>query len=159
MPQNPIRRRSPALAPLLAACLVLTGCGNSSLAKYNPLSWFETSPEEGPAVLYVPPEDPRPLVAQVLTLKVEPTTDGAIIRASGLPPTQGWWQAALVKVDQEDDSRLVYEFRLLPPVVPTPAGPPRSREVTVAVALTGVQLDGVTTITVQGQGNALSSRR
>jgi hypothetical protein len=159
MHQTPTRRPALGLALALVSGLALTGCEGFSNSNYNPLSWFKTSAEDAPAVLYAPIEDPRPLVAQVLTLKVEPTPDGAILRATGLPPTQGWWGAALVKVEQDDASRLVYEFRLIPPLAPTPAGTPRSREVTVALALSVQQLQGVGTITVQGEGNALSSRR
>ena len=155
MHQNPIRRLSAALA----LCLVLSGCQSFSQSNYNPLNWFETSVNNAPAVLYLPPEDERPLVAQVLTLKIEQTPDGAIVRATGLTPTQGWWKAALVKVEQADAGKLVYAFRLFPPLTPTPASLLRSREVTVAVALSNQQLDGIGTITVQGQANALSARR
>ena len=165
MHQNPIRDPSavPALArllaPVLALCLALPGCQRFAESNYNPLSWFRASADTAPVVLYLPPEDDRPLVAQVLTLKIEQTPDGAIVRATGLTPTQGWWKAALVKVEQGDAGTLVYAFRLFPPLTPNPASLPRSREVTVAVALSNRQLDGIGTITVQGQGNALSARR
>ena len=36
------------------------------------------------------------LVAEVVTLEVAPIPEGAIVRANGLPPTQGWWEAELV---------------------------------------------------------------
>ncbi len=143
----------------LVPSLGLSGCARFAESGFNPLNWFRAAAPEAPAVLYVPKDDQRMLVAQVLTLKVEKNLNGAIVRATGLPPTQGWWRADLVKVDQEDDSRLVFEFRLYPPVVPQPAGTQASREVTVATALSNVQLEGITTIVVQGADNALSSRR
>jgi hypothetical protein len=159
MRQNPTRRPTRAVAQILALCLVLTGCASVSQSKYNPFNWFKSSTSSEPVTLYVPPADKRPLVAQVLTLKVEQTPDGAIVRATGLPPTQGWWKAALVKVAQDDLTKLVFEFRLFPPLTPTPAGTPLSREITVATSVSNLQLDGIKTITVQGEGNALSSRR
>ena len=169
MRQNPIRRPMSALAPILTVCLVLTGgvltggvltgCATVSQSKYNPFNWFKSATSTEVPVLYQAPPDQRLLVAQVTALKIEQTPDGAILRATGLPPSQGWWKAALVKVDQDDAARLVYEFRLYPPLAPAPASTPRSREITVAVALSNQQLQGISTITVQGEGNALSSRR
>ena len=153
--QNPIR----TLAQILAVGLVLTGCAPIAQSKYNPFNWFKTAESTAPTVLYVPAADNRLLVAQVSSLKIEPTADGAILRATGLPPTQGWWKAALVKIDQDDAAKLIYEFRLFPPVTPTPAGGPASREITVATSVSNLQLDGIKTITVQGAANALTSRR
>ena len=159
MRQNPIRLPLRALAMVLTLGLAVTGCSSVSQSKYNPFNWFKPGEPTGPAVLYVPAADKRLLVAQVLTLKVEQTPDGAIIRATGLPPTQGWWKAALVKVDQDDATKLIYEFRLFPPITLVPAGSPASREITVASAVSNQQLDGIKTVTVQGDTNALSSRR
>ena len=159
MRQDPIRRPFAALGGAIALCLVLTGCASVSQSKYNPFNWFKSSTSSAPTQLYVAPPDKRLLVAQVLTMHIEKTTDGAIVRASGLPPSQGWWKAALVKIDQDDPAKLVYAFRVFPPLAPTPAGTPYSREINVAIALSNQQLQGITTITVQGESNALSSRR
>jgi hypothetical protein len=153
----------PARARLLAVTLILalglTGCARFAQSNFNPLNWFKGAQPVAPTVLYVPPADKRLLVAQVLTLKVDRNPNGAIVRATGLPPTQGWWKADLVKVDQDDTTKIVFEFRLYPPVAPAPAGTPLSREITVATSLTNIALDGVRTIVVQGASNALSSRR
>ena len=159
MRQNPICLTPRTLALVLTLGLVLTGCAAVSQSKYNPFNWFKSAEPTDPTVLYVPVADKRLLVAQVLTLKIEQTPDGAIIRATGLPPTQGWWKAALVKVDQDDATKLIYEFRLFPPITLVPAGSPASREITVASAVSNQQLDGIKTVTVQGDTNALSSRR
>ena len=143
----------------LILTLGLSGCARISASKFNPLNWFSGAGAAAPAVLYVAPEDQRVLVAQVLSMKVEPNANGAIVRATGLPPTQGWWRAELVEVPQDQDDRLVFEFRLYPPVTPAPAGTQASREVTVATDLSNVELDGIRVIQVQGAGNALSSKR
>jgi len=159
MRQNPIRLPLRTLAMVLTLGLAVTGCSSVSQSKYNPFNWFKPSEPTGPAVLYVPAADKRLLVAQVLTLKVEQTPDGAIIRATGLPQTQGWWNAELVKVDQEDAAKLIYDFRVFPPITPVPSGSPASREITVAISVSNQKLDGIKSITVQGDTNALSSRR
>jgi hypothetical protein len=153
------RSLTPVLALALILTLGLTGCARFAQSNFNPFNWFKAGRTTAPAVLYVAPEDGRILVAQVLSLKVDHTPGGAIVRAVGLPPTQGWWKADLVKLDQDDETQLVFEFRLYPPVVPAPAGTPPSRQVTVAVNLSDVQLEGIKTIVVQGGTNTLSARR
>lgn len=152
-------RPSTRLIPALALLAALAGCGKFAESNFNPLNWFRAAQPTAPTVLYVPPADRRLLVAQVKSLRVDRNLNGAVVTATGLPPTQGWWKADLVKVDQDDATKLVFEFRLYPPVTPQPSGTPASREVTVAIALSNVQLDGIRTIEVQGAGNALTSRR
>jgi len=99
-----------------------------------------------------PPDDQRQLVAEVVDLSVEPTTQGAIVRAMGRPPVQGFWEAELVEVERNEGS-LVYEFRVFPPLSPTRQGTPQSREVVVGANLTNFDLAGVRTITVLGAQN------
>ena len=147
-----------ARAALVAALVLLTGCGNMATSKLNPLNWFRSA-EPAPLVLAVRPADPRPLIAEVTTLKIEPYPGGAIIRATGLPPTQGWWSAELVRVESGETGVLVYDFRIFPPPGAQPAGAPRSREVTVATAISDITLEGVAKIVVQGAAGAMSSRR
>ncbi|OZA08094.1 MAG: hypothetical protein B7Y02_12980, partial [Rhodobacterales bacterium 17-64-5] len=76
-------------------CLALVGCGAVRESRLNPFNWFKRS-EARDLVQTEAPGDPRPLVAEVLTMVVEPIPGGAIVRATGLPPTQGWWQAELI---------------------------------------------------------------
>ena len=142
----------------LAALLLLTACAGFGASKLNPLNWFKRAAPE--ALEFVQrPEDSRALVAQVTGLKVEPYPGGAIVRATGVPTSQGWWDAELVKVESEEEGVILYEFRIFPPPVPRPAGTPYSRQVTVATSLSSIALDGVAKIVVQGSANALSSRR
>ena len=103
--------------------------------------------------------DPRPLVAAVLSLSVEPMPGGAIVRARGETPTQGWWQAELVPLDIDENGVLVYEFRLLPPTKTTDVNTPQSRQVDVAIFVSDFKLEAIREIVVQGAGNARSARR
>lgn len=148
--------------PILAIVVLATalgGCARLKDSRFNPLNWFGQARPAAVTDLYVRPDDARALVAQVTVLKVEPYPGGAIVRATGVPPTQGYWEAELVAQPLDEQGRLVYEFRVFPPPVPAAAGTPFSRQVTVAAALSSIKLQGVTSIVVQGAGNALSARR
>lgn len=139
-------------------CLGLVGCGGLRESHLNPFNWFKRS--EARAIVAVETAgDARAFVETVLTMTVEPIPGGAIVRATGLPPTQGWWQAELVALPVTESGTLVYEFRLLPPTDQTPAGNPRSREVEVAVYISDFKLEAISEIVVQGSTNARSARR
>ncbi|MCC5987248.1 MAG: hypothetical protein JJT95_06160 [Pararhodobacter sp.] len=78
------------LVVLLAAALVLAGCGQVRDSRANPFNWFGGS-SAGPQLGEIRPrDDSRPLVAQVTALSVEPTSSGALVSAEGLVPTPGW---------------------------------------------------------------------
>jgi len=135
----------------LALMTSLAACGS----RLNPLNWFGNDREERVGVsepLASAPDDQRQLVAEVVDLSVEPTTQGAIVRAMGRPPVQGFWEAELVEVERNEGS-LVYEFRVFPPLSPTRQGTTQSREVVVGANLTNFDLAGVRTITVLGAQN------
>jgi hypothetical protein len=155
----------------LAAVLVLAGCGTIRESRLNPVNWWGGSSSEAPSLAprdgY--PEtiaDTRPLVAQVVTMQIDRAPGGAIVRATGLPATQGWWAADLVAEVQTtgghpvaENGVMSFQFRILPPPVGTRSGPQQSREVTAAVFLSDQELAGVRTITVKGRDNQRSSRR
>jgi hypothetical protein len=134
----------------LALVTSLAACGYSRL---NPFNWFggdrETRVEAAESST---PDDPSRLVAEVVDLAVEPTTTGAIIRATGLPPVQGFWEAELIEVERTE-SEVVYEFRVLPPLQATRVSTPQSREVITGTQLTNFELRGIRTITVIGAQN------
>ena len=142
----------------VALCLALAGCGAVRESRLNPFNWFKRS-EARAAVLVEAPGDARPLVETVLTMTVEPIPGGAIVRATGLPPTQGWWQADLVAVPVDENGTLVYEFRLLPPGDRAATGAPRTREVEVATYISDAKLELIREIVVQGATNARSATR
>ncbi|PLL12978.1 hypothetical protein C0V75_05975 [Tabrizicola sp. TH137] len=144
----------------LGAAFLVTGCGAVRDSRLNPFNWFggarrrqrvETTAEAA--------RDQRLLVSDVTKLSVDPYSSGAIVRATGIAPTQGWWDAELVARPIDENGVLVYDFRVFPPLTNTPSGTPRSREITVASSLSTVRLEQVREIVVQGANNALSSRR
>lgn len=152
---------SSRLRPVLAVLLVvaLSGCGGFKESKLNPFNWFKRSEARMMVEVSAGVADPRPLVETVLDLVVEPIPGGAIVRARGLPPTQGWWDAELVPVPQEETGLLVYEFRIMQPAEPKDVNVPRSREVDVALYVSDYKLEFVSEIVVQGATNARSAHR
>lgn len=152
----PVTRR---LLVVSMAAAALAGCGGFRQSRLNPFNWFGRSEPRETIVLPDERQDARPLVETVLSMTVEPIPGGAIVRARGQTPTQGWWKAELVPLDIDEDGVLVYEFRLLPPVGQTDVNTPQSRQVDVAIYISDIRLDRVREIVVQGATNARSARR
>lgn len=144
---------------VLGLGLTLAGCGGLRESRLNPFNWFRRSEPRETIVLPGEQTDPRGLVETVLSMDVEPIPGGAIVRARGLTPTQGWWNAELVGRDVDENGVLVYEFRLLPPVGQTDVNTQRSREIDVAIYISDIKLANVREIVVQGATNARSARR
>jgi hypothetical protein len=148
------------LTVALTAVMVLSSCGAIRESRFNPLNWFGRSQEQrAEATGTVAPADKRPLVAQVLEMSIERTPYGAIVKAKGLSPMQGYYDAELVARPVDDKGVLVYDFRLMPPPEPKPVGAQRTREVTAAAHLSVIKLEGIREIVVQGAENARSARR
>ena len=149
-----------SLTLALTAVMVLTSCGAIRESRLNPLNWFGGSREAQADEFGVPAKiEARPLVDQVVSMSIEQTPYGAIVRATGLSPSQGYYDAELVARPLDENGVLVYDFRLMPPPGPMPAGAPRTREVTVAAHLSKIKLASISEIVVQGAQNARSSRR
>ncbi len=145
--------------PLLAALMMVVLLG-ACQSRLNPFNWFgRSAPVEKVLITETEAADPRALVAEVLSLVIEPFPGGAIVRAEGRTPTQGWWEAELVARPIEKEGVLVYDFRLLPPIVRTDVSTGRSRQVAVAVSLSDIKLGGIREIIVQGASNARAVRR
>ncbi|MGB3555459.1 MAG: hypothetical protein WBA25_12560 [Jannaschia sp.] len=138
------------------AVLALVGCGVGQ-SRLNPLNWFGSSTSEEIAVARAVAT--QPVIDQVVSLDVAPTPGGAIVSTVGLPPTQGFWEAQLVRLPTEDASVFLLEFRILPPLERLPSGTQPSREVLAGAVLTNGDLAGIRTIAVQGARNRLSVRR
>jgi hypothetical protein len=145
------------LVAALCATMALGACSTIGKSRLNPFNWFGQSQE---TIVLAPekPADKRLLVSQVTEMKLEKMPGGVIVRATGLPPTQGYWQAELVARPVEDGT-LIYDFRIFPPITPQVASTTQSREVTVGAYLSNVKLDTIRQITVQGANNARTSRR
>ena len=142
----------PALALMLAMAAALPGCG-----------WFEDPPKtlEPKGGYRKPQEEQRVLVQQVTNVTVEQTLSGAIVRATGLPPTQGWYDAALLPANdgQAEDGVLTYRFVVNQPLELRRTSTPQSREVTAAVYLSDIRLQDVRKIVVQGAANSRATSR
>jgi hypothetical protein len=148
------------LALALTLAVALAGCGAIRDSRLNPLNWFgRSAPVERVAVDTESTADPRPLVETVTDMKVDAFRGGAIVRATGLTPTQGWWAADLVELPIDEDGVLVLEFRLLPPLIPADVNTPQSRTVTVGLSLSDIKLAKISRIVVQGKTNARASAR
>lgn len=147
---------------ILGLAAGLAGCGAISDSSLNPFNWFGGSSEVETLVPLDPVEaDPRQLIDQVTELRIERTPGGAIVRAAGLPPTQGYWDGALIPENRGDPvgGVLTYQFRISEPVTPQRVSTERSRRVTVGAFLTEQALEGVREIRVVGARNARAARR
>lgn len=150
---------------ILSLCVLATlaGCARISESRLNPFNWF--SGAQSDAESFVPPDpveaDPRPLVAQVTALQVARTPGGAIIRATGLPPTQGFYGAGLLVEDfgEPQEGVLTYQFRVVPPPETARVSTRQSREIIVGQFLSNQALEGVRVIRVVGASNVMSTRR
>jgi hypothetical protein len=152
---------------LISSVLILAllpGCSGWSDSRVNPSNWFgggADTPDTLVPAGATAVEDSRPLVAQITALSVEPTPGGIILTATGLPPTQGYSQGALLLDNQDGvpvDGTLTFQFRAAPPIGTAAVGPAASREVIVGVFLSRQNLQGVSTLRVVGAGNERSIR-
>jgi hypothetical protein len=144
----------------LAAVMVVTGCATVRESRLNPFNWFGRSQEQRAVAQAAALVDGgRVQVDQVTALTVEPTTGGAIVRAVGVPETQGWYKAELIREEGAKEGEAVFRFVVKKPQVDTRSGTPMSREITAATFLTNFQLEGIRQITVTGARNARSTRR
>lgn len=150
---------------ILVGVLILStvvGCARVSESRLNPMNWFGKS-EKAEVVVNTAAvaSDPRPLMSQVTGLRVEPVSGGAIIRATGLPPSQGYYDGELLPLfdGEPQDGVLSYEFRANEPIERTRVGPTASREIIVGRYISEQSLAGIRQIRVSGASNALSVRR
>lgn len=141
-------------ALILTVALVLAGCGT----RLNPFNWFGGDREEPVIAVVAPTIDPRPLVAEIVSLDADRVDGGAMVRVMGRADRQGYWQADLVETGREN-GRLLLEFRVVPPRDATAEGTPQSREILTGIFLSAQALDGIREISVQGATNRRSVRR
>jgi hypothetical protein len=157
-----------ALPLFLALSLTITGCARLAESRLNPLNWFGRStavaaqPQDlrplVPAAALVAVTDTRPLIDQITTLSIDRTSDGAIIRATGIATTQGFYNAQLVLVEAQGGT-VTYAFRVATPTGFEAIGTAASREVTSATALSAAELAGISVVRVLAATNAREARR
>jgi hypothetical protein len=146
----------------LTLCAGLAGCGSFNASSLNPFNWWGGDEVD---VTFAPdgePIDPRPLVGEVTVLVAERAPGGVIVRATGLPPVQGFWSAALVpdnlELQPDENGVLGFDFRALPPATPQAVGAPRTREIVAGYFLSNQDVAGVRSIVVRAERNTRSVR-
>ena len=143
-----------------AAILLLAGCESVSL---NPFDWFgsDTDVEMVDDVPVITVTDSRPLIATVTSLIVEETPGGAIVRAVGLPPEQGWYDADLVSETRGEpvNGILTFFFRARPPEDATRVSTVDSREIIAGRFVSELTLAETREIRVVAAGNTRAVRR
>lgn len=173
--------RRHAIGALLLGSLTLTACGGWRDSRANPRNWFGSSEEisvaepEVNANPLIPVEEERArirvgrqvddtetpafLITEIADLRIDRTTTGAIVVATGIAKRQGAFNAQLVPVEDGQDATLTYTFEVSYPESPTRTGNAATRTIRAAVNLSNQDLGGVTTIRVEGETNARESRR
>lgn len=145
---------------ITAMLAILAGCAQVEQSALNPFNWFGQDEQvTNPAVVAAGPSDPRPLVSQVTSVSIERMPGGAILRAVGLPATQGYWAADLIQVPNAPPGVLAYRFRAAPPLEPTRTSTQASREIVAATFISDQRLAGTREIQVLGAQSSRSVRR
>jgi hypothetical protein len=156
--------RRTALLTLAALPVALSGCARLRQSRLNPLNWFGGSRrrQTRSAATAAETADGRQLVREVTEMVVEQVPGGAIVRATGLPPTQGWWLAELksdTRGRPDEKGVVTYRFLVHQPLTQSRVSTPQSRELTAAVFLSDIRLEAISEIVVLGETNSRASRR
>ena len=150
---------------VLGLSLAVAACDNG--VNLNPLTWFNAATSDKtlvalePADGYASDTDRRLVVQQVTALRIERTTAGAIVHATGLPPTLGYWDAELVAENngEPENGVVSYVFKVATPRWATSPGTPYSRTIEAAVFIPNVKLGEIRAIRVVGAQNSRTARR
>ena len=147
----------------IAALAMLSGCQSVRESNLNPGNWFGGN-DDDQMVNATTVSDPFvsvPLIPRVTNVIVEETPGGAIIRAVGLPPEQGWFGAELVSESggRPVDGVLRYAFVALPPLTPAPVSTEQSREIVVGRFISSRTLANTREIQVVAGENTITRRR
>lgn len=143
--------------PLLALLILGTTLGGCN--RLNPGTWLNSGGDTPAPTAIAVVEDARPLIAQVTEVSIDRTPNGAIIRATGAAPTEGWYGPALIPQAVQPDGTLVLKFHATAPTGDMPTGTALSRQIVAATALPNATLANARRIVVQGATNALSQAR
>ena len=161
----------------IAATLTLSACGDSASSGLNPMRWFGDGGQKGPETLVpeggydLTASDPRQPIGSITGARWEPLTEGRLLVVTGLAPTKGWWDAALVtetpmptgRLRADADGVLRLRFVALPPPPDSAdarhAADPQADTITVALTVSNAALRGIDQVAVQGAANAVSLRK
>jgi len=152
-----------------AVLLTLSGCARVADSRLHPFNWFGSStevaaPDPAERRALVPEGftteiiDGRPLVQTITALSVDRAPSGALVRAVGVAPTQGYFNAELVETGISNGV-LVLEFRAQAPTGFEAEGTPRSREINAGYVIDAATLADIRTVRVQAATNARTSGR
>lgn len=141
---------------ILGGLVMLASCGG----RLNPFNWFRRGrkPQVVDETGFVAPIDTRGLMNRITEVKVEETSTGVILRATGVMEAQGYYDAELVGLPLDEEGIKVFEFRIRAPEATTGPGPEVSRQITAATALSFYQLDQIAGLRVVSAQNAISVR-
>lgn len=144
----------------LALVSVAGACGPVRESRFNPFNWFGQDRSEAAAAPAEERVDARPFVDRVISVNIERVSGGIIVRATGLPPWQGYYDVALTPLNDDlpGDGVLRFAFRAFPPEGPTRAGTASSRELLAGIFVSAQDLAAVRVIEVVGAENKRSVR-
>jgi hypothetical protein len=152
-----------------AVLLTLSGCARIADSRLKPFNWFGQSQdapvtETGeirplvPAGRTVNIVDARPMLQSVTALSVDRSPTGAIVRATGVAPTQGFFNAELVNAGISG-AVLTLEFRAQAPLGFEAEGSAASRQINTAFAIDAEDLSTIRRVRVQAATNARTAAR
>ena len=136
----------------------------------NPMNWFNkdreaeiaTTPQATEPLVPTRREvivvDSRDLIAQVVAAEITQTPSGAILHATGVAPTQGYFNAELV-LESIQNGTATYAFRVERPARFEIEGTTASRTITAATVLSAGDLADIRSVIVKGAGNTVTARR
>ena len=157
----------PSLPITLTALLTISACSTITESRFNPVNWFGASEQveqapETPRLTFAPLVRPgqletiidnRPLISEITELRVDQIPTGALISATGIAATHGFFNAELIRNSLEDGV-LTLDFRAEAPAGAQTSENTASRQITAALRIDTADLIGVRSITVNGASNS-----
>jgi len=148
------------LAIVVGLAAALSGCARVSESRLNPLNWFNPAPATTneaaiqrkplvPTQTEVTVVDARVLIESLVSASLETSGSGAILRATGVAASQGYFNAELVLVGASNGV-LTYDFSVERPAGYEAVGSANSRQITVATVIDAAVLRGVKAVDVRG---------
>lgn len=162
-------------ASLLVSVLLLSGCGGFGDSSLNPFGWFGGGGKEQPVSLI--PEDGTVVanlpagIPQIMSARWEPLNEGRLLVATGTAPTKGYHDARLVpirpqpgdRLSPDPDGVLRLRFAASPPAPDSQAARlpanPAVDSITVALAISSVELARISRIEISGATNIITLSR